>query len=78
MYVIQQPQRSTLQFTDVYDVKEDIGVGSYSICKRCVHKSTGMFYAVNGKYTSTSVLFTDLFMVLIVELLLAVLIAYQL
>uniref|UniRef100_A0A672Q9L9 Ribosomal protein S6 kinase n=1 Tax=Sinocyclocheilus grahami TaxID=75366 RepID=A0A672Q9L9_SINGR len=35
-----------LQFTDVYDVKEDIGVGSYSICKRCVHKSTGMDYAV--------------------------------
>uniref|UniRef100_A0A672Q738 Ribosomal protein S6 kinase n=1 Tax=Sinocyclocheilus grahami TaxID=75366 RepID=A0A672Q738_SINGR len=46
MYVIQQPHRSTLQFTDVYDVKEDIGVGSYSICKRCVHKSTGMDYAV--------------------------------
>uniref|UniRef100_A0A8C1QT45 non-specific serine/threonine protein kinase n=1 Tax=Cyprinus carpio TaxID=7962 RepID=A0A8C1QT45_CYPCA len=35
-----------LQFTDVYDVKEDIGVGSYSICKRCVHKNTGMDYAV--------------------------------
>uniref|UniRef100_A0A8C1M4K6 non-specific serine/threonine protein kinase n=1 Tax=Cyprinus carpio TaxID=7962 RepID=A0A8C1M4K6_CYPCA len=29
-----------LQFTDVYDVKEDIGVGSYSICKqRCVGSS---------------------------------------
>uniref|UniRef100_A0A8C2GI58 non-specific serine/threonine protein kinase n=1 Tax=Cyprinus carpio TaxID=7962 RepID=A0A8C2GI58_CYPCA len=46
MYVMQQPHRSALQFTDVYDVKEDIGVGSYSICKRCVHKSTGMDYAV--------------------------------
>uniref|UniRef100_A0A672Q5B9 non-specific serine/threonine protein kinase n=1 Tax=Sinocyclocheilus grahami TaxID=75366 RepID=A0A672Q5B9_SINGR len=44
--ILQQPHRSTLQFTDVYDVKEDIGVGSYSICKRCVHKSTGMDYAV--------------------------------
>ncbi|XP_026112740.1 ribosomal protein S6 kinase alpha-3-like [Carassius auratus] len=44
--IMQQPHRSALQFTDVYDVKEDIGVGSYSICKRCVHKSTGMDYAV--------------------------------
>ncbi|XP_051748802.1 ribosomal protein S6 kinase alpha-1 [Ctenopharyngodon idella] len=44
--ILQQPHRSTLQFTDVYDVKEDIGVGSYSICKRCVHKSSGMDYAV--------------------------------
>ncbi|KAI2664798.1 Ribosomal protein S6 kinase alpha-3 [Labeo rohita] len=44
--ILQQPHRSMLQFTDVYDVKEDIGVGSYSICKRCVHKSTGMDYAV--------------------------------
>uniref|UniRef100_A0A673WVT3 non-specific serine/threonine protein kinase n=1 Tax=Salmo trutta TaxID=8032 RepID=A0A673WVT3_SALTR len=33
-------------FSDVYDVKEDIGVGSYSICKRCVQKSNSMEYAV--------------------------------
>ncbi|XP_066505963.1 ribosomal protein S6 kinase alpha-1 [Hoplias malabaricus] len=38
--------RSTLQFSEVYEVKEDIGVGSYSICKRCVHKSSGLEYAV--------------------------------
>ncbi|KAI7813672.1 putative ribosomal protein S6 kinase alpha-1, partial [Triplophysa rosa] len=44
--ILQQPNRSTIQFTDVYDVGEDIGVGSYSICKRCVQKSTGMEYAV--------------------------------
>uniref|UniRef100_A0A673JLJ3 non-specific serine/threonine protein kinase n=1 Tax=Sinocyclocheilus rhinocerous TaxID=307959 RepID=A0A673JLJ3_9TELE len=44
--ILQQPHRSTLQFTDVYDVKEDIGVGCYSICKRCVHKSTGVDNAV--------------------------------
>uniref|UniRef100_A0A8C7V8G7 non-specific serine/threonine protein kinase n=1 Tax=Oncorhynchus mykiss TaxID=8022 RepID=A0A8C7V8G7_ONCMY len=31
---------------DAYDVKEDIGVGSYSICKRCVQKSNSMDYAV--------------------------------
>uniref|UniRef100_A0A3P8Z0Z8 Ribosomal protein S6 kinase n=1 Tax=Esox lucius TaxID=8010 RepID=A0A3P8Z0Z8_ESOLU len=38
--------RNTALFTDVYDVKEDIGVGSYSICKRCVQKSNRMEYAV--------------------------------
>ncbi|KAA0716925.1 Ribosomal protein S6 kinase alpha-3 [Triplophysa tibetana] len=44
--ILQQPSRSTMQFSDVYDVGEDIGVGSYSICKRCVQKSAGMEYAV--------------------------------
>uniref|UniRef100_A0A672PNQ6 Ribosomal protein S6 kinase n=1 Tax=Sinocyclocheilus grahami TaxID=75366 RepID=A0A672PNQ6_SINGR len=34
------------QFNDAYEVKEDIGVGSYSICRRCIQKSTGMEYAV--------------------------------
>uniref|UniRef100_A0A4W4H2T3 non-specific serine/threonine protein kinase n=1 Tax=Electrophorus electricus TaxID=8005 RepID=A0A4W4H2T3_ELEEL len=38
--------RNACQFTDVYEVNEDIGVGSYSICKRCVHKSSAMEYAV--------------------------------
>ncbi|XP_019897384.2 ribosomal protein S6 kinase alpha-3 isoform X1 [Esox lucius] len=38
--------RNVSQFSDVYEVKEEIGVGSYSVCKRCVHKSTGMEYAV--------------------------------
>uniref|UniRef100_A0AAY4DN27 non-specific serine/threonine protein kinase n=1 Tax=Denticeps clupeoides TaxID=299321 RepID=A0AAY4DN27_9TELE len=38
--------RDALQFSDVYEMKEDIGVGSYSICKRCVQKSTGMEHAV--------------------------------
>uniref|UniRef100_A0A8C5AUZ6 Ribosomal protein S6 kinase n=1 Tax=Gadus morhua TaxID=8049 RepID=A0A8C5AUZ6_GADMO len=41
-----QLHRSTSQFSDAYDIKEDIGVGSYSICKRCLHKGTGMEYAV--------------------------------
>uniref|UniRef100_A0A4W3IYP1 Ribosomal protein S6 kinase n=1 Tax=Callorhinchus milii TaxID=7868 RepID=A0A4W3IYP1_CALMI len=44
--VVQQLHRSSIQFTDMYDQKEDIGVGSYSICKRCVNKSTNMEYAV--------------------------------
>ncbi|TKS87352.1 Ribosomal protein S6 kinase alpha-3 [Collichthys lucidus] len=43
---IVQLHRSTSQFSDTYEIKEDIGVGSYSICKRCLHKGTGMEYAV--------------------------------
>uniref|UniRef100_A0A8C7VAH3 Ribosomal protein S6 kinase n=1 Tax=Oncorhynchus mykiss TaxID=8022 RepID=A0A8C7VAH3_ONCMY len=43
---LQQLHRNTAQFSDAYDVKEDIGVGSYSICKRCVQKSNSMDYAV--------------------------------
>uniref|UniRef100_A0A8C9VYK5 non-specific serine/threonine protein kinase n=1 Tax=Scleropages formosus TaxID=113540 RepID=A0A8C9VYK5_SCLFO len=45
-WVVQQLHRNTVQFSDVYDVKEDIGVGSYSICNRCVHKSSKMEFAV--------------------------------
>ncbi|XP_071981929.1 ribosomal protein S6 kinase alpha-6 isoform X1 [Engystomops pustulosus] len=44
--IVQQFHGSRAQFTDVYDLKEDIGVGSYSICKRCVHRATNMEYAV--------------------------------
>ncbi|XP_058886742.1 ribosomal protein S6 kinase alpha-3 isoform X8 [Acipenser ruthenus] len=44
--IAQQLQRNNMQFTDGYDVKEDIGVGSYSICKRCVNKTSNMEYAV--------------------------------
>uniref|UniRef100_A0AAQ5YWN0 non-specific serine/threonine protein kinase n=1 Tax=Amphiprion ocellaris TaxID=80972 RepID=A0AAQ5YWN0_AMPOC len=43
---LSQLHRSTSQFSDAYEIKEDIGVGSYSICKRCIHKGTGMEYAV--------------------------------
>uniref|UniRef100_A0A3P9J679 non-specific serine/threonine protein kinase n=1 Tax=Oryzias latipes TaxID=8090 RepID=A0A3P9J679_ORYLA len=44
--IVQQLHRSNSQFSDSYEIKEDIGVGSYSICKRCIHKATGMEYAV--------------------------------
>ncbi|XP_029979076.1 ribosomal protein S6 kinase alpha-3 isoform X1 [Sphaeramia orbicularis] len=44
--IVQQLHRSTSHFSDTYEIKEDIGVGSYSICKRCLHKGTGMEYAV--------------------------------
>ena len=31
---------------DDYDILEEIGTGSYSVCKRCVHKATRLEYAV--------------------------------
>ncbi|XP_006116210.1 ribosomal protein S6 kinase alpha-3 isoform X2 [Pelodiscus sinensis] len=46
VHSIVQLHRNSVQFTDGYEVKEDIGVGSYSICKRCIHKATNMEYAV--------------------------------
>uniref|UniRef100_A0A8C5JTB1 Ribosomal protein S6 kinase n=1 Tax=Jaculus jaculus TaxID=51337 RepID=A0A8C5JTB1_JACJA len=44
--VVQQLHGKNLLFSDGYVVKETIGVGSYSVCKRCVHKATNMEYAV--------------------------------
>ncbi|CAH1799748.1 unnamed protein product [Owenia fusiformis] len=41
-----QPGVKKKAFTEEYDMKEDIGTGSYSICKRCIHKTTGQEYAV--------------------------------
>uniref|UniRef100_A0A803Y2Z0 non-specific serine/threonine protein kinase n=1 Tax=Meleagris gallopavo TaxID=9103 RepID=A0A803Y2Z0_MELGA len=46
VHSIVQLHRNSIQFTDGYEVKEDIGVGSYSICKRCIHKASNMEYAV--------------------------------
>uniref|UniRef100_A0A671RXU1 non-specific serine/threonine protein kinase n=1 Tax=Sinocyclocheilus anshuiensis TaxID=1608454 RepID=A0A671RXU1_9TELE len=40
------PITHTENFADVYELKEDIGVGSYSICKRCTHRVTAMEFAV--------------------------------
>lgn len=34
------------QFTDDYELKEEIGVGSFAICKRCVNRKDGRSYAV--------------------------------
>ncbi|XP_048210522.1 ribosomal protein S6 kinase alpha-2 [Perognathus longimembris pacificus] len=42
----QQLHWNNVHFTDGYEIKEDIGVGSYSVCKRCVHKATDTEYAV--------------------------------
>uniref|UniRef100_A0AAY4AA81 non-specific serine/threonine protein kinase n=1 Tax=Denticeps clupeoides TaxID=299321 RepID=A0AAY4AA81_9TELE len=33
-------------FSDGYVLMEDIGMGAYSVCKRCVHKATNTEYAV--------------------------------
>uniref|UniRef100_A0A8C6UHF2 non-specific serine/threonine protein kinase n=1 Tax=Neogobius melanostomus TaxID=47308 RepID=A0A8C6UHF2_9GOBI len=42
-----------LLFSDGYVLKEDIGMGSFSVCKRCVHKATNAEYAVKGRAIST-------------------------
>ncbi|XP_036799508.1 ribosomal protein S6 kinase alpha-6 isoform X4 [Oncorhynchus mykiss] len=41
-----QMHGGSAQFSDLYELQEDIGVGSYSICKRCVHRVSVMDYAV--------------------------------
>ena len=41
-----QMHGGSAKFSDLYELQEDIGVGSYSICKRCVHRVTAMEYAV--------------------------------
>ncbi|XP_036595882.1 ribosomal protein S6 kinase alpha-6 isoform X2 [Trichosurus vulpecula] len=44
--IVQQLHGNSAQFNDVYEPKEDIGVGSYSVCKRCIHTTTNMEFAV--------------------------------
>ncbi|NXX10565.1 KS6A2 kinase, partial [Podargus strigoides] len=44
--IVQQLHGNNIHFTDGYEIKEDIGIGSYSICKRCVHKATETEFAV--------------------------------
>uniref|UniRef100_A0A3P9QDC3 non-specific serine/threonine protein kinase n=1 Tax=Poecilia reticulata TaxID=8081 RepID=A0A3P9QDC3_POERE len=41
-----QVHGGSTKFSDLYELQEDIGVGSYSICKRCVHRVSGADYAV--------------------------------
>jgi len=40
------PGVKAYQFTDDYELKEEIGVGSFAICKRCVNRKDGRSYAV--------------------------------
>ncbi|KAM8913878.1 ribosomal protein S6 kinase alpha-1 isoform 3-T3 [Spinachia spinachia] len=44
--VVQQLHGKNLLFSDGYILKEDIGMGSFSVCKRCIHKVTNTEYAV--------------------------------
>ncbi|XP_028904919.1 ribosomal protein S6 kinase alpha-2 isoform X2 [Ornithorhynchus anatinus] len=44
--IVQQLHGNNIHFTDGYEIKEDIGIGTYSVCKRCVHKATDAEYAV--------------------------------
>ncbi|KAM7338779.1 hypothetical protein ACRRTK_002263 [Alexandromys fortis] len=41
-----QMNGNAAQFSEVYELKEDIGVGSYSVCKRCIHSGSNMEFAV--------------------------------
>lgn len=34
------------EVTDEYDLREELGVGAFSVCRRCVHKTSGKEYAV--------------------------------
>ena len=41
----------TTAILDDYEIKEDIlGYGTYSTCKRCVHRASGQEYAVKVSY----------------------------
>jgi len=31
---------------DEYEIREEIGRGSYSVCKKCIHRATRIEYAV--------------------------------
>uniref|UniRef100_A0A4W5R9N3 Ribosomal protein S6 kinase n=1 Tax=Hucho hucho TaxID=62062 RepID=A0A4W5R9N3_9TELE len=42
----QQLHGTKIHFTDGYEMKEDVGLGAYSVCKRCIHKITSVEYAV--------------------------------
>ena len=44
--LLQLPGVKTKPFSDEYDLKEELGIGTYSICKKCVHKVNGQEFAV--------------------------------
>lgn len=43
-----------ISFSDEYEMKEEIGVGSFSNCNRCVNKKDGRSYAVKVRYVVRS------------------------
>ncbi|XP_028843860.1 ribosomal protein S6 kinase alpha-2 [Denticeps clupeoides] len=44
--IVQQLHGNNIHFTDGYEIKEDVGIGAYSVCKRCIHRLTSVEYAV--------------------------------
>jgi hypothetical protein len=34
------------KLTDEYELEEQIGAGSYAVCRRCIHRASRMEYAV--------------------------------
>ena len=60
--LLQQLHGNNIHFTDGYEIKEDIGVGSYSVCKRCIHRITSVEYAVKvrGNWTVPALIFSIL------------------
>uniref|UniRef100_A0A8C7E245 non-specific serine/threonine protein kinase n=1 Tax=Naja naja TaxID=35670 RepID=A0A8C7E245_NAJNA len=44
--LMHQLHGNNIHFTDGYEIREDIGIGSYSVCKRCIHKATEAEFAV--------------------------------
>lgn len=50
-FPLQQLHGNNIHFRDGYEIKEDIGIGSYSVCKRCVHKDTEAEFAVKVRNT---------------------------
>ena len=56
-FVLLQMHGGSAKFSDLYELQEDIGVGSYSICKRCVHRSNRM---MNEIWLQVKMTFFDL------------------
>ena len=45
-FCLQLPGIMRKNFTDVYELKGELGLGGYSICRECCHKKTGEEFAV--------------------------------
>ncbi|KAM6977955.1 ribosomal protein S6 kinase alpha-2-like [Aplochiton taeniatus] len=43
---VQQLHGNSTVFGDNYDLREELGAGSHSVCRRCVHRVTSVEYAV--------------------------------
>ncbi|GAU98029.1 hypothetical protein RvY_09232 [Ramazzottius varieornatus] len=41
-----QGRLNNSRLTDEYELREEIGKGSFSVCRKCLHKATGGIYAV--------------------------------